>query len=187
MPKRSIIPKKNLPILRAFREFFAYKSISKKEIDLSLVKSNLVKTFMICYDCPDIISDLSQFWTKEVVPLCTGNIALETEKFIFEKVISFLYVLVHHNQMNIKISDPTASYKYTVGIQNNRNRLMSESLEDLRVILGIKKGKLCMQSCEFQIPFNIEEIMEDPEEDLNMIEQYLRVNKSTLVEIIDIL
>jgi len=29
--------------------------------------------------------------------------------------------------------------------------------------------------------------MEDPEEDLNMIEQYLRVNKSTLVEIIDIL
>ena len=64
---------------------------------------------------------------------------------------------------------------------------MSESLEDLRVILGIKKGKLCMQSCEFSIPFNIEEIMEDPEEDLNMIEQYLRVNKSTLVEIIDIL
>jgi len=59
MPKKSIIPKKNLKILKAFREFFAYKSISKKEIDLGLFKSNIVKTFLTCYDCPDINSDLS--------------------------------------------------------------------------------------------------------------------------------
>lgn len=67
MPENIVIKKVSLPLCTTFREYFGFKSINKKGIDLNLGTDPTIKTFSKIVDCYDTLSALSDFWKAEVM------------------------------------------------------------------------------------------------------------------------
>ena len=67
MPKMCVVNKSSLPILKSYREFFAYKSIYKGYVDTSLVNNQLIRTFLNCMDCELLFAQVKKFWSSEIM------------------------------------------------------------------------------------------------------------------------
>lgn len=67
MPEIIILRKNCLPFYSIYREYFGFRSICKKEIDVDLPCDPIFKTFLKSIDCPDTHGALSDFWRLEVL------------------------------------------------------------------------------------------------------------------------
>lgn len=67
MPRTCIVHKSSLPVLKSYREYFAYRSICKGYIDTSLVTDQTIRTFLNCMDHEMLFQLAKQIWAQEVM------------------------------------------------------------------------------------------------------------------------
>lgn len=65
-PNRVIICKNSVPFLKSFREYFGFRSICLKEIDITLPNDQIIKYLLRIIDQPDTFDKFIYFWRDEV-------------------------------------------------------------------------------------------------------------------------
>ncbi|KAL4486335.1 hypothetical protein ABPG72_007121 [Tetrahymena utriculariae] len=177
MPDMILMRRSNLPYFAIYREYFGFRSICKKEIDINLACDHIFKTFSKVVDCPDTVNFIGDFWRNEVIVKIQK---LEEQKIAFQKIMNHLYLLFNYDRFAFAPNDPTASvYCFPMVIQE-RNRLLNLCQEDLRIMLGLKIGQPSnLKIQESSVPFTIEELLDDNQEDDNNMFQEFLARKSS--------
>ena len=66
MPNRALLPKWAIYFWKAFREYFAYKTVCKGDIELTLASDIKIKALLNLIDCPDTHQQIALFWSEQL-------------------------------------------------------------------------------------------------------------------------
>ena len=64
LPNKYIINKWALLLWKGYREYYAYRTVSKGDIELSLNCDSKLKACLNAIDCPDTYRPLANFWNE---------------------------------------------------------------------------------------------------------------------------
>ena len=67
-PDRCLLTKNGYNYLKAFREFFAFRSIMSGELNIRLHSENNIKALLYAIDTPFIDNQVYSFWNQKIEP-----------------------------------------------------------------------------------------------------------------------
>lgn len=73
LPNRILLPKWAIHFWKAYREFFAYKTVCKGDIELTLASDIKIKALLNIIDCPDTHQLIATFWSELLEPKVANN------------------------------------------------------------------------------------------------------------------
>eukprot|EP00825_Cyclidium_porcatum_P006045 TRINITY_DN12970_c0_g1_i5.p1 TRINITY_DN12970_c0_g1~~TRINITY_DN12970_c0_g1_i5.p1 ORF type:complete len:531 (-),score=93.89 TRINITY_DN12970_c0_g1_i5:23-1615(-) len=178
MPNLIVMNKQALPILKFYREYIGFMSIQNGVINTKLHQNIIIKTFSWIYDCPEVYKEVFRFWNNCIQQKCQ-----KIDEFYqcFEFLVNHFNIMLNHNKFKFAVSDPTASTYCNGVINGDRQRLLSDALDDCKNFLNLS-DKTKSLSQKLQIgdnpkPFLLNELIEDENEDIQMFDNYLKKKK----------
>jgi hypothetical protein len=66
LPEKSVVNRKALHLLWAFREYFAFRAADQKRCNPDFCNHFIVRTFLLCLDVPDVYEQLVLFWKDKI-------------------------------------------------------------------------------------------------------------------------
>lgn len=76
LPNRCILNKWAVGMQAGYREYYAYRTMMKGEIDLGLASDIRIKAWLNCIDCPDTYKIIAAFWQESIEYQCIIHIGL---------------------------------------------------------------------------------------------------------------
>ncbi|CAK68317.1 unnamed protein product (macronuclear) [Paramecium tetraurelia] len=178
LPNKCMLNKWALSMQSAFREYFAYRTQMKGEIELNLASDIRIRAWLHCFDCPDTTRPIALFWNEFIEPK-VGNDYQFLLKSI-SKIADSLYLMFKNTEFKFSIGDPTARIDHDSVLLKRRQQLVAEAISDMKINLGIviqqqKKAQI-ITSLE---PLNVEEMMDlDNESDIQALEKFFSKKKT---------
>ncbi|CAD8122209.1 unnamed protein product [Paramecium sonneborni] len=178
LPNKCLLNKWALGMQSAFREYFAYRTQMKGEIELNLSSDIRIRAWLHCFDCPDTIRPIASFWNEFIEPKINND-----HQFLLKavsKIADSLYLMFKNTEFKFSIGDPTARIDNDTVLLKRRQQLVLEAINDMKINLGL----LVQQQKKAQIitslePLNVEEMMDhDNESDLQALEKFFNKKKS---------
>ncbi|CAD8117551.1 unnamed protein product [Paramecium primaurelia] len=160
----------------AFREYFAYRTQMKGEIELNLASDIRIKAWLNCFDCPDTIRAVAQFWNEFIEPKVNDH------QFLLKavsKMADSLYLMFKNTEFKFSAGDPTGRIDHDMVLLKKRQQLIADAILDMKTNLGIGNQQQKKQQTVISLePLNIEEMMDlENDQDLQAIERFLNKKK----------
>ncbi|CAD8210763.1 unnamed protein product [Paramecium octaurelia] len=176
LPNKCLLNKWALGMQSAFREYFAYRTQMKGEIELNLASDIRIKAWLNCFDCPDTTRAVAQFWNEFIEPKVNDH------QFLLKavsKMADSLYLMFKNTEFKFSAGDPTARIDHDLALLKKRQQLIADAILDMKTNLGIGNQQQKKQQAVVSLePLNIEEMMDlENDQDLQAIERFLNKKK----------
>ncbi|CAD8196479.1 unnamed protein product [Paramecium pentaurelia] len=176
LPNKCLLNKWALGMQSAFREYFAYRTQMKGEIELNLASDIRIKAWLNCFDCPDTIRAVAQFWNEFIEPKVNDH------QFLLKavsKMADSLYLMFKNTEFKFSAGDPTGRIDHDMVLLKKRQQLIADAILDMKTNLGIGNQQQKKQQTVISLePLNIEEMMDlENDQDLQAIERFLNKKK----------
>ncbi|EGR32007.1 hypothetical protein IMG5_098330 [Ichthyophthirius multifiliis] len=174
LPRIILFKKNQVSLIKAYRQYFAYRSLEKGTINYNLSQDQVFLTFQKAFDCPHIEYTLCLFWENEVNK-SFGEFNLDKLCESFNLCMNFIQLLLSNVKYQFDKKDPAQSNYCNKILIKQRNDLLDITLEEIRVQIFNKQGNVQNRRfSQFRKPFNnhFDQDLEEDQEDEFMVQQY---------------